>query len=390
LILNNNAFPKGPYERFLRNDFAIEKDDLRIYLNLGFAHSPFACRVRLIRVKDGANGNNPFVHKHVEYSWPPDPRIATRPVVRDDFVFPAILVDSENTIASQVEAHLANILADRNQFQYFPVYQSSLKVLRLFYKYYLSLHSHSRNPLKKAFQLLILVHVGGDLRLFKDDPMTTRINDKFFPDIPHEHILPCFIRAQLGPIFSNVAHRLMSDVLKQLEKLSSLQDPAHFPMVIATFSVLFMALESLQYHFAKIAFHSHSDSPNNIHDDIPPTRNLTEFDRSDILLRFYRSTTCHAQLKTLVNLPASPQLPGSFHRSRTGSSSSSWSGAGCPAANNHGATEFLASFGQALRSAAPYIAEKNNMGPVVQSTDMSCFFDRLLSKMYSLPPNPAL
>jgi hypothetical protein len=385
IILNNNAFPKGPYQRFLsKSDFSIEQSDLRIFLDLGIGNYPFECRIRLVRAKPKSGEKSPFVHNHVEYPWPPAAGVSFKHN-REDVVFPAILADNDDAIAAQVEAHLAKILENRNHFQFFPVWASSLKVLRIFYKYFLGLPRRSRNPLKQAFQLLILVHVGGDLRLWKDDPMVTQLNNKFFPKIPHEHILPCLIRAQLGPIFSTVAHRLMSDVLKQLEKLSSLPDPAHFPMVIATFSVLFMSLESLQYHFAKVAFHSHVDSPTQSRDTTPPTRNMADFDGADILLRFYRSTSCHEQLKTLVDLPPALNLSnGTRFRSRSRSNSSSYARF-CPAAENHGATAFLADLVRALRAAGPYLEQKDAMNPVVPSSDMSCFFDRLLAKMYRAP-----
>ncbi|KAF2665972.1 hypothetical protein BT63DRAFT_458336 [Microthyrium microscopicum] len=380
-ILRQNAFPKGPFNRFLSKDYVIEPTEYDVLLDFGFGNMPFSWKVKLLRAKSGAGNHHPFMHKHVEYPWPPQPGRSIK-LVRDDLVFPGVLSEDTDIIA-QVEIYLTKLLDNRNQFTYFPLWRSKLKVLRVIYKYYLSLPSNHRKPLKQALQLLILVHVGGDVRLIPGDPVAEAINARFFPGLDHEKVTPCFIRAQLGPIFSTLAHTLMGSVLKQLEQISQSQDSRSFPMIISTFSALFLALESLQYHFEKEAYHSHHDEPGYFHDDSSSTRDLATFEVGDVLLRFYKATQCHASLRTLYDLAAQRQrdLGGSLPKGYTSLSKLSVQVAG-----DERTTAFMYSLFGALVYAGPYLVEKVQMDTIVSSQDMSCFFDRQLAKMYLLEP----
>ena len=78
-----------------------------------------------------------YLHHHVEYPWPPIPGDAQR-TIRRDAVFPAILADRPD-IAGMIEKYLIKVLDNRDQFCYFPLWRSELKVLKHIYKYYLSL-----------------------------------------------------------------------------------------------------------------------------------------------------------------------------------------------------------------------------------------------------------
>jgi hypothetical protein len=202
--------------------------------------------------------------------------------------------------------------------------------------------------------LLILVHVGGDIRI-QQNRVSTQILNLYFPGgfADKTSVTPCFIRGQLGPVFSHLAHKLMRDVLTQLEVLSPSRQCKDFPMILSTFSVLFMAVESLQYHIAKESFHSHyndAEKPK----QTSVMRNLDEWRGQAALLQFYRSTFqgCHDDLHSKAESAASPEL-----------------------------VKFFEDFTQAIDEARPYLERKSKVTQA-HVDDMSAFFDRLLAKMY--------
>jgi hypothetical protein len=231
----------------------------------------------------------------------------------------------------------------------------------------------------------MLIHIGGDLRLVKGDPTADHITDRFFPGIDHRRVTPCFIRAQLGPVFSKLAHQLMKDVLRQLERLSPMQDTTTFPMVISTFAVLFMALESLQYHFEKTAYHSIHDNPDHFLDPQDPEMKLTN-EGSDILLRFYKATVCHEQVGTLASgLRTASTWPGVSPHAPTrhrNSSVGSYSGI----TDDRTAINFVLSLRRHLFDIKPYLHQRAKADPIVARGDMSVIFDRLLAQMFLIGP----
>jgi hypothetical protein len=199
------------------------------------------------------------------------------------------------------------------------------------------------------------------------DANSVSIARHYFPNIKLDKVTPCFIRSQLGPIFSQMSHQYMRNVLMELERLSPTENATKFPIIISTFSVLLMAMESLQYHVSMLPYHTH-------HDGLPPhpaavwepqSRNLDEMDKSDILIRFYKATNCHAQLKGLGTAAEGSKT----HKFMT---DVSW---------DLETTMFLFSFHQAILVARSYLINKRQIS-VVSGTDMTAFFDRLLSKMY--------
>jgi hypothetical protein len=213
---------------------------------------------------------------------------------------------------------------------------------------------------------LILVHIGGDLRI-ESDPISQYIVKHFLPaHVAPKSATPCFIRGQLGPIFSKIAHTLMREVLTQLEVLSPTRDCSRFPVILSTFSVLFMAVESLQYHVAKESYHSYYDYP---HDQSggsisPTTRDLDEWEGAETLRKFYKATfpVCHGQLGKLaqgVPLPLS------------------WTSNGSEKQSN----DFFETLNKAIGDAREYLVEKSEL-TIVPASDMTCFFDRLLAKFY--------
>jgi hypothetical protein len=221
--------------------------------------------------------------------------------------------------------------------------------------------------LREALKLLILVHVGGDLRI-KANLNSNFIIQHFFPTCTDpRRVTPCFIRGQIGPVLSKIAHRLMREVLQQLEILSPTR--ARFPILFSTFSVLFMAVESLQYHLAKQPYHAHYDEPSHTTHSAAgctpfATRNLDEWEGAEILRNFYKSTfpVCNSQARKLGDgMP----LPESW---TTNSSESE-------------TRDFFRTLNGAIDVARLYLLGKSERS-VVPASGMSCFFDHLLAKFY--------
>lgn len=156
----------------------------------------------------------------------------------------------------------------------------------------------------------------------------------------------------------------MKQVLIELEVVALSQEPSTFPMTVCTFSVLFMVMESLQYHISKLPYHCHNDNPSLLQqEDEPQTRNLEEADGSDILLRFYKGTTCHAKLGTLAS-ESYEDIPQESQSSYFGDTSM-----------------VLSNLRAAARASQPYLIQRLNT-KTVPRTDLSSYFDRLLAKMY--------
>jgi len=273
-----------------------------------------------------------------------------------------LAISSEAQMEKEIDAYLSILLDMPRNFHFFPLWKSQLEVLKWIYAYYSRLPADSRAPLEQALKLLMLIHAGGDLRV-KPEHTSLSIARQYFPNVKLDKVTPCFIRAQLGPIFSKMSHQYMLQVLKALEILSPTDNPSKFPIIICTFSVLMMAMESLQFHVAKLPYHTHHDSPP---PDLallePPTRDLDEMDKSDVLIRFYKATNCHARLNKLGT---------------GGQASEVLAGLSCDAETRN----ILSSLHCAILSARPYLIAKRH-NSLVLGTDMTAFFDRLLSKMY--------
>jgi hypothetical protein len=389
-IMRDNAFPKGNWEgRFLLDGFELDQNVHQIYLDLGFGQ-PFKCVVRLVQPLPDtgeAGGQSYLIHRHVEYPWPPVfgnlPRNDTQ-----DWVFPAVLaISSEAQMEKEIDAYLSALLGDATNFRHFPLWMSKLELLKWIYGYYLSLPTvswqpiigsnrfltgiqNARAPLEQALKLLILIHAGGDLRV-EPEAVSKSIVRRYFPNIKLGKVTPCFIRAQLGPIFSRMSHKYMRQVLMELEILSPTDDSSKFPMIISSFSILMMAMESLQYHVTKLPYHTYHDGPT---PDLavwePQTRDLDEIDKSDVLIRFYKATNCYARLRKL-GMPE--MFPGSneFLDDAPGDAESK---------------RVLISLHCAILMARPYLEAKRQRS-VVPGTDMTAFFDRLLAKMFLIDPN---
>jgi hypothetical protein len=234
---------------------------------------------------------------------------------------------------------------------------------------YANIKQPVKKPLRDALKLLILIHVGGDLRI-KIDPTSKFIIQHFFPACTDPHrVTPCFIRGQIGPVLSKIAHRLMREVLQQLEILSPTRDCTRFPILFSTFSVLFMAVETLQYHLAKQPYHTHYDEPSHAAAATAgctpfATRNLDEWEGAEILRNFYKATfpVCNSQARKLGDGMPLPE---------------SWTTNSSEPETRH----FFKTLNGAIDEARAYLIDKREVS-VVPANDMSCFFDHLLAKFY--------
>jgi hypothetical protein len=158
----------------------------------------------------------------------------------------------------------------------------------------------------------------------------------------------------------------MREVLTQLEILSPSGDCSRFPVILSTFSVLFMAVESLQYHVAKESYHSHYDYPHNRSVDScsPTSRDLDEWEGAETLRKFYKATfpVCHSQFAQLGR-----GVPVPF----------SWTNNGL----ERDSLDFFNTLIDAIEVAREYLIERSEVS-TAPVDDMSCFFDRLLAKFY--------
>jgi hypothetical protein len=209
-------------------------------------------------------------------------------------------------------------------------------------------------------KLLVLVHIGGDTSVSTSDP--TVVSIMAAANLPDTTPTPCFIRAQLGAVMPALAQELMRDVLSQLERLALSRRCADWPLILATSVVLLMSIESIQYHAAKMPYHSSFDTnPTPLHE----RTKCQDMDEQGVkaLLNFYTACYggCHARLRE------------------------DWNGEGSDAHNMKPEDRFVNSMRAAIRNSnsGGYLKDKEKVG-LEKVTDMNCFFDRLLAKLLLL------
>jgi len=224
-------------------------------------------------------------------------------------------------------------------------------------------------PLRHALTLLILVHIGGDAKLDEEyQSFSHKVVARYFSEMrdsaPLEYT-PCFIRGQLGPIFAKLAARHMKEVLSQLEEISFRWDCKLFPVVLSTFAVLFMAIESIQYHAAMESYHASYDSETDRENE---KIILDENDKEGVenLLNFYKACfgEWHAKLHD--------GILGFQHFASTALSNTR---------NPEKTVAYLKKLKAAIDKAKPYLVRKKN-ATLESKDDMSFFFDRLLAKLF--------
>jgi hypothetical protein len=240
-----------------------------------------------------------------------------------------------------------------------------------------TLQEDEKGMLRRALKLLILIHINGDIKIKQTRDSRATINHFFgHLDIPEESVTPCFIRGQLGPVFEELALSLMKDVLKELEYHCLQRICSHFPLVISTFAVVFMAVESVQYHAAKDAYHS-------LYNDPPfagPRANTTnirklpsseENESIEALLSFYKVcfSGCHAdKLLSVSSSPPRESTEAAYNPSTAGS-------------------RFVSGLKSAVEHVRQYLVERKAINISAKGgADVTDFFDRLLARLFLLEP----
>ncbi|KAF2810074.1 uncharacterized protein BDZ99DRAFT_442559 [Mytilinidion resinicola] len=335
------------------SNFTVSDYTLTIPINLGFGPS-LQRTVRIVHPND----MNRLVHEHTVYDWPPR---STSGMLCRNAILPAILPDT-STLSQDLDHHLSLLVT--SHFKAFPLYCSPLRVLRDIYILYRSLPSSSGRILHQALKLLVLVHIGGDTTIAASDPTVASIIT--CANLPTDTTTtPCFIRAQLGAVMPTLAQELMRDVLAQLERLALSRKCTEWPVVLATLVVLLMSVESIQYHAAKMPYHSCYDT------NPTPLRDRTKCQDMDeqgveAILNFYKAcySGCHSRLREDWEGEGS-----SFEATRETKSED----------------RFVDSMRAAIRNSnsGGYLREKEKAS-LEDVTDMNCFFDRLLAKLLLL------
>jgi hypothetical protein len=176
-------------------------------------------------------------------------------------------------------------------------------------------------------------------------------------------------------VFSELALSLMKEVLKELEHHCLSRKCAHFPLVISTFSVLFMAVESIQYHAAKDPYHSSHD-PFSVGTQPISTggHNSASFKESEgvsALLHFYKACFSGCHFESLLSVATL-----STENLEAASTSSSSAG-----------FRFVTGLKYAIDQVKQYLIERS-ASPVTTrgGADITVFFDRLLARLFLLEP----
>ncbi|KAF2098638.1 hypothetical protein NA57DRAFT_75876 [Rhizodiscina lignyota] len=402
-LLNSLAdgFLKGPIfpgsrglESFLGSapgSYSFSGKDCSIKLKFGFGDS-LAFPMKIVMPADR---KNKLVHNHIVYQWPPQANEVTAKCRCQHHVFPAVIADTSNLKA--VLDHHLGVLVD-NHFDEFPAYESVLRVLRPIYTFYRRLpEGEPQQLLRQALKLLTLVHIGGDTQVCPRDPMGRLIATKafgrsalgerpLFPTCPSNLgslPTPCFIRGQLGEFMPLLAQDLMTDVLSRLEFISLGRECNMWAPVLATFAVFVMAVESIEYHTEKVAFHAAEATPT-------PTQPRA----------FGPSVPAERSVQTTISTP-SPMEQGlqhmiSFYKAcfsgchlrltdePSGRQRSSSGGSGTLSSSQRDAQDSLvAELKKVLANAQTYLLEKSK-APFKSGDDLSCYFDRNLAKFFLL------
>ena len=210
-------------------------------------------------------------------------------------------------------------------------------------------------------KLLVLVHIGGDTTIYPTASSWGIITHFFGSTIQIDEVTPCFIRGQLGPIFSELALGLMKEVLNELEFHCLSRNCAHFPLIISTFAIVFMAVESIQYHAAKDSYHATYNGTGSRLIAISKPSFEPDSEGVDALLNFYKAcfSGCHSDTLLSVSKSGAP-LEGS-------------AGGG-----------FVTLLKDAVGQVKSYLIDRSAVTVSPGREDMTVFFDRLLARLFLL------
>jgi len=138
-----------------------------------------------------------------------------------------------------------------------------------------------------------------------------------------------------------------------------------------------MAVESIQYHAAKVAYHAHYGNGAAVVDqrDEHVERQAANERAVEALLSFYRAcyAGCHVQLQTDEErcddgFAAPPPPPSPF----------------VSFGQQQDPTGFVANLKTAVLGAKTYLEGKSRLTMISGSGDLGCFFDRLLARLLLL------
>jgi hypothetical protein len=328
-------------------------------LNFGFGPA-FPVSVHALQLTD----NNPLVHEHIIYSWPPEPFSGTP---HKHAVLPAVLTDdAKANLVQTLDSHLSLLVT--HHFRSFPLYCSPLRNLREIYVFSRSVPTTSPHYriLHQVLKLLVLVHIGGDITLpsRSGSPVLAQLVRSTM-DIPEDLTpTPCFIRAQFGAVMPGLALSLMKEVLTSLEKLLLNKDPEEWPIALAVLITVLMTVESIHYHAAKLPYHDRYDTARSTK---PKEEAQVDDQGVKELLSFYGACFlgCHARLR--------PEWEGESMQTRTSDAVSP-------------EDTFVESLRGTIKQAnsAGYLVKKVNEQR--QGDDMGYFFDRLVARLLLLRP----
>jgi hypothetical protein len=220
--------------------------------------------------------------------------------------------------------------------------------------------------LGQAFKLLNLIHIGGDTRI-SSSPDSRRILDHFFsPQVPEQDAVPCYIRSQLGEVFSKLAVEYMKDVLAKLEIECLNKRCSNFPMIIFTYTLLLMSVESIQHKTHKDNFHSVQDGV-----EAGPCSSTTADDIDGIvdLVEFYKNCFAGCHRDRLL----SSADGGQYGSKRNGAGSSFVAG-----------EQALARLRESIQLAKPYLMERSKESLHTNGGDITVFFDQLVARLLLL------
>jgi hypothetical protein len=249
--------------------------------------------------------------------------------------------------------------------------------------------------LRQALKLLILIHIGGDTFIAPTPSSRAIIANFFGPGIDDANVTPCFIRGQLGPVFTELALDKMREVLRGLEFHCLSRKCQHFPLVIAAFAIVFMAVESIQYHSAKDPYHANHDTRSvggrggSVFDSHVTNPALTEEDSSsiDALLHFYKACFSGCHRDRLLSVSRGTGDAADSGSSADGGSESTSPTVGVAEGSASG-TIFVARLKDAVERVKIYLYERSRAPVSTNATakggDITVFFDRLLAKLFLL------
>jgi hypothetical protein len=146
----------------------------------------------------------------------------------------------------------------------------------------------------------------------------------------------------------------MKEVLTSLELHCLDKSCAHFPLVICTFAVLFMSVESIHYHAARDSYHANHNATHRDYSSALAIATPEAFEKSTgvkELLSFYRAcfSKCHSE-----------RLSGTAETS---------------------SVPVVESLRSAVESARTYLEQRSRDSVAIEG-NITIFFDRLLARLF--------